>query len=232
MSLTLAIGNKNYSSWSMRPWLVLKHFGIAFTEHMVWFDGGFGASSAFRKNVSALSPTGKVPLLDVDGFKVWDTLAIIETIAERFPEHAVWPRDANTRARARSICAEMHSGFTGLRSNCPMNIEADLREQGELILRDKPAVTSDLKRIDTLWSEALAESGGPHLFGEWSAADAYFAPVCMRITSYGLGDVVSAAARAYVERMRESAALKSWIADALAEKRFVTEDEPYRVSRG
>ena len=126
--LKLYIGNKNYSSWSMRPWVLLKQAGIAFEEVMVRFDS-FDADSTFKKTLQAATPTGKVPLL-VDGdLAVWDTLAIAEYVAEQFPDKHLWPADKAARARARSICAEMHSGFTALRGNCPMNIEAELARQ-------------------------------------------------------------------------------------------------------
>ena len=127
--MQLYIGNKNYSSWSMRPWVLLRHFGIPFDEVMVRFDS-FDTGSQFKQTLAGKSPTGKVPLLVDEGFAVWDTLAIAEYLAERFPQHALWPRDAQQRARARSLCAEMHSGFGALRSHCPMNIEAALPEVG------------------------------------------------------------------------------------------------------
>ena len=146
MTLQLYIGNKNYSSWSMRPWVLLRQAGIPFEEIMVRFDG-FEAQSQFKQRVLSVNPTGKVPVL-VDGdLVIWDTLAIAEYVAEKFPEHHLWPREPAARARARSICAEMHSGFAALRKACPMNIEAHLPEVGALALRDQPAVRADLARI-------------------------------------------------------------------------------------
>ena len=178
--IKLYIGNKNYSSWSMRPWVLLKQAGIDFEEVMVRFDS-FESQSQFKTTLVPLSPTGKVPLL-VDGdLAVWDTLAIAEYVAESFPNLQLWPADKSARARARSVCAEMHSGFTGLRSNCPMNIEATLLETGALIWRDKPAVRADVARLSAMWTELLAQYGGPMLFGQFSVADAYFAPVCARL---------------------------------------------------
>ena len=127
-----------------------------------------------------MSPVGRVPVLVDDGFAVWDTLAIAEYVAEKFPDKHLWPKDAKARARARSVCAEMHSGFSALRSHCPMNIEASLPQAGALVWRDQPAVRKDVQRIVSMWTELLEEHKGPMLFGEFSIADAYFAPVCMR----------------------------------------------------
>ena len=174
----LYIGNKNYSSWSMRPWVLLRQAGIPFDEVMVRFDSfADDGNSTFKNTLKALSPTGKVPVL-VDGdVVVWDTLAIAEYLAEQFPEKALWPRDKAARARARSICAEMHAGFTALRSSCPMNIEASLPEVGALAWRDKPAVRADVARLVAMWQALLDEHGGPMLFGDFTIADAYFAPI-------------------------------------------------------
>ena len=183
--LKLYIGNKNYSSWSMRPWILLRQFDISFEEVKVRFDS-FDADSTFSKTMRPISPTGKVPLLMDDGFAVWDTLAIAEYLAENFPEKPLWPQDAKARARARSVCAEMHSGFGALRSACPMNIEASLPEIGQLIWRDKPAVRTDVARIVKMWEALLQTHGGPMLFGDFTIADAYFAPVAMRLKTYAL----------------------------------------------
>src|SRR5574343_1582324 len=137
--IQLYIGNKNYSSWSMRPWVLLLQTGIACEEVMVRFDA-FTPDSQFKKVVGPINPVGKVPVLVHDGLVVWDTLAIDEYVAEHYPDKQLWPTDRAARARARSICAEMHSGFMALRSACPMNIDARLPEVGALALRDKPAV--------------------------------------------------------------------------------------------
>ena len=152
--LKLFIGNKNYSSWSMRPWVLLKQAGIPFEEVKVRFDS-FDASSTFKKTLAGVTPTAKVPVLQDGDLAIWDTLAIAEYVAEQFPDKQLWPAERVARARARSICAEMHSGFTGLRGNCPMNIEAHLPDNGALIWRDKPAVRSDLERIISMWSALL-----------------------------------------------------------------------------
>ena len=224
--LTLYIGNKNYSSWSMRPWVMLKQADIAFEEIMVRFDS-FSADSQFKKRLGPVSPSGRVPVLVDDGLVVWDTLAIAEYVAEKFPQVRLWPASVAARARARSICAEMHSGFTNLRGNCPMNIEAGLADAGALIWRDKPGVRSDVQRLVEMWSELLAEHKGPMLFGAFSIADAYFAPVCMRLKSYGLP--VPAPISAYVERVRALPGVKAWIDGALLEKDFLDFEEPYRL---
>jgi glutathione S-transferase len=178
--MKLYIGNKNYSSWSMRPWVMLKNAGIAFEEVKIRFDS-FDKGSQFRTAIDQISPVGKVPVLIDGDLTVWDTLAIAEYTAETFPEKQLWPADKAARARARSICAEMHSGFTHLRGACMMNIEASLPAIGALVLRDKPAVVADVRRIETIWGELLTAHGGPYLFGSrFTIADAYFAPVCMR----------------------------------------------------
>lgn len=226
--MQLYIGNKNYSSWSMRPWVLMRQAGIPFEEHMVRFDS-FAPDSSFKRALAGVSPTGRVPLLMDDGFAVWDSLAIVEYLAERFPDRALWPAETRDRARARSICAEMHSGFAALRAACPMNIEASLPEVGALAWRDKPAVRADVARIDALWQQQLQASGGPMLFGTFSAADAFFAPVCMRLRTYGLP--VSEPSAAYVRRVADQPGVAAWVADALAEADFRDFEEPYRLRR-
>jgi glutathione S-transferase len=226
--LKLYVGNKNYSSWSMRPWVLLKQAGIEFEEVVVRFDS-FEAGSEFKKLLGPVNPVGKVPVLVDDGFAIWDTLAIAEFAAEKFPAKNLWPRDSTARARARSICAEMHSGFMGLRTHCPMNIEASLPDIGRLVWRDQPAVRADVTRIADMWSSLLAEHGGPMLFGEFSIADAYFAPVCMRLKTYALP--VPSAIGAYVDRVCALPGVKAWIDAALLEKDFLDFEEPYRLGR-
>ncbi len=226
--LTLYIGNKNYSSWSMRPWVLLKQLGIEFDEVMMRFDA-FSTDSQFKQRLGPISPAGRVPVLVDDGFAVWDTLAIAEYLAEKFPEKNLWPQAMQARARARSICAEMHSGFGALRSACGMNIEADLHAAGQLIWRDNPAVRTDVQRIAEMWGELLAEHGGPMLFKDFSIADAYFAPVCMRLKTYGLP--VPPAIAAYVQRVVELPGVQAWVAGALAENDFLDFEEPYRLNR-
>ena len=226
--LKLTIGNKNYSSWSMRPWVLLTQAGIPFEEVMVRFDS-FDAGSAFKQAVGAQNPVGKVPVLLDDGFAVWDTLAIAETLAEQFPDKQLWPAHPQARARARSVCAEMHSGFGALRSACPMNIEASLPDIGAIALRDQPAVRADLARLMAMWSELLAQHGGPMLFGGFTIADAFFAPVVMRIRTYALP--VPAPVAAYMERVCDLPGVKAWIEGALAERDFLDFEEPYRLRR-
>lgn len=226
--MQLYIGNKNYSSWSMRPWVLLKQAGIGFEEIMVRFDA-FTPESQFKATLKPVSPTGKVPVL-VDGdLVVWDTLAIAEYVAEQFPEKHLWPADKAARARARSICAEMHSGFGSLRSACPMNIEARLPDTGALIWRDQPGVRADVARLVAMWQALLQEHGGPMLFGEFSVADAYFAPICMRLVTYALplpNDIA-----AYVQRVCALPGVQAWIGDACAEQDFLDFEEPYRLHR-
>jgi glutathione S-transferase len=195
---------------------------------MVRFDS-FDAQSEFKRALSALTPTGKVPLLVDDGLAVWDTLAIAEYLAEKFPQLNLWPRNARQRARARSICAEMHSGFGALRSACPMNIEASLPDIGALVWRDRPAVRSDVERIVHMWRELLQDHDGPMLFGDFSIADAYYAPVCMRFITYALR--LPPDIQAYVERVRALPGVQAWITDALAEQDFLDFEEPYRLRR-
>jgi glutathione S-transferase len=227
-TMQLLIGNKNYSSWSMRPWVLMRHFDIRFEEVMVRFDG-FDAQSQFKQRLTGVTPVGKVPVLLDKGFAVWDTLAIAEYLAERFPSLSLWPQDIQERARARSLCAEMHSGFQALRNHCPMNIEASLPEIGQRVLAEQAGVRADLARIVSMWSEALNASGGPFLFGGFGIADAYFAPVTFRITTYGLP--VPAPIAEYIARVQASKGVKAWVEGALAEQDFVDFDEPYRTQR-
>ena len=225
--LKLYIGNKNYSSWSMRPWVLLRQAGIAFEEVKLRFDS-FDAGSLFRRAIADISPVGKVPVLADGDLAVWDTLAIAEYLAERFPEKGLWPVDAKARARARSVCAEMHAGFTALRSHCGMNIEASLPEIGARLWREQPAVHADVERIVRMWQGLLAEHQGPLLFGDFSIADAYFAPVCMRLVTYALP--VPADISVYVERVRALPGVAAWVNDALAEHDFRPFQEPYRAA--
>ena len=225
---TLYIGNKNYSSWSMRPWVLLKQAGIPFEEVMVRFDS-FSADSQFKQRLGPISPAGKVPVLVDDGFPIWDSLAIAEYLAEQFPERQLWPREPRARARARSVSAEMHAGFQQLRGACMMNIEAALPDVGALAWRDKPAVRADVARIVEMWSGLLAEHGGPMLFGEFTIADAYFAPVCMRLKTYALP--VPAEITAYMARVSALPGVRAWIDGALAEHDFLDFEEPYRLRR-
>ena len=225
----LVIGNKNYSSWSMRPWVLMRQAGIVFEERMVRFDS-FEAGSGFKQSLHGVSPTGKVPvLMGDDGLAVWDTLAIAETLAEWYPQHGIWPADPAARATARSACAEMHAGFQALRGHCPMNIEAQLPDVGALLWRDQPGVRADVERLCALWGGLLDRYAGPMLFGSFSAADAFFAPVCMRLRTYALP--VPPAIAAYGERVAALPGVAAWIEGALAEQDFRAFEEPYRGAR-
>jgi glutathione S-transferase len=226
--MKLYIGNKNYSSWSMRPWVLLTQAGIGFEEVMVRFDA-FTPDSQFKAALKPLSPTGKVPVLVDGALVVWDTLAIAEYLAEKYPAQQLWPQDLVQRARARSLCAEMHSGFTALRSACPLNIEADLQSTGALIWRDNSGVRNDVARLVTMWRDCLSQHGGPLLFGSFSIADAYFAPVCSRLLSYALplpDDIA-----AYVQRVMALPGVAAWVTKARAEQDFLDFEEPYRLQR-
>ncbi len=225
--LELFTGNRNYSSWSMRPWVLLTQAGIAFEDTRVRFDS-FDAGSDFKRAVLAVNPVGKVPALRDDGFAVWDSLAIAEYVAEKFPDKHLWPRDTKTRARARSVCAEMHAGFGALREHCTMNIEAVLPEVGARLMRDAPAVRADVERIVQLMEDALSAHGGPLLFGEFGIADAFFAPVVMRFKTYGLP--APKAVAAYFERVQALPSVQAWVAQALAEHDFRAFEEPYRTA--
>lgn len=236
--MQLYIGNKNYSSWSLRPWLVLKAFDLPFEE--VKMRLSFTEGSPFKLALEQLgAPAGKVPVLvdppqergeddDEEPLVVWDTLAICEYLAEKFHYEALWPADERLRARARSVCAEMHSGFTALRTHCPMNIEADLPEVGQRLMVVQEALGADLGRIVQMWRGLLTAHGGPWLFGAFSIADAYFAPVCTRIRTYHLP--VPEDILAYVQRVFELPAMQEWVAEARAEHDFLDFDEPYRTA--
>jgi glutathione S-transferase len=200
----LYIGNKNYSSWSLRPWVLMTELAIAFEEHLVPFDPG-SSWAKFR----AFSPTGRVPCL-VDGETVvWDSLAITEYLAARHP--AVWPRDARARAWARCAAAEMHSGFSAMRNACSMNCALRVRMH-----EISPALQRDIDRVDELWSEGLKRFGGPFLVDEsFTAADAFFAPVAFRVQTYGLG--LGQPASAYAQRLLSLPSMQDWKRAALLE---------------
>ncbi|HEY6087550.1 MAG TPA: glutathione S-transferase family protein [Burkholderiaceae bacterium] len=225
--LQLVIGNKNYSSWSMRAGVLMQHFGIPFEEIKLRLE--LTPDSAFHRALARYTPAGRVPVLLTDGFAVWDTLAIAEALADLRPDLPLWPRDPRQRARARSLCAEIHAGFSALRNHCPMNIEATLPDVGARVLAAEAGVRDDLARIDSMWSAQLEASGGPFLFGEFGIIDAYYAPVVARTRSYGLP--LSAPARAYAQQVWASPGVCAWVSDALTEHDFIVEDEPYRRSR-
>lgn len=226
--LKLYIGNKNYSSWSMRPWVLMTQAGIPFEEVKLRFDG-FAPDSQFKRQIGAVNPAGKVPLLLDGTLAVWDSLAIAEYLAEAYPELTLWPRGAPERARARSVCAEMHSGFGALRSACGMNIEARLPEVGAILWRDHAGVRADVARIVQIWQSLLAEHGGPMLFGRFGIADAFYAPVVMRLKTFSLP--VPDDVAAYMERVCALPGVAAWIEGALAEQDFRPFEEPYRVAR-
>jgi len=208
MALTLVIGNKNYSSWSMRTWLMLKGAGLPFTEVNIPLYTG----PADKQRILDYSPSGKVPILVDDGVTIWDSLAIVEYLADRFPQAGVWPADRAAGALARSISSEMHSGFMALRGECPMNIHRPVRAR--TLSADAQA---DAARIDEIWRDCRKRFGkdGPFLFGRFSAADAMFAPVVHRLRIYAVG--VSAEARTYMAAMAAFAPFKEWTDAALKE---------------
>jgi len=211
--LTLYVGNKNYSSWSFRPWIAMEAVGVPFKDVVIPFDFAAG-NPEFRK----ISPTGRVPVLHHGDVRVWESLAIIEYVAELFPEAGIWPKDRAARAEARAISMEMLSGFRALRGACPMNIR---RAPGEIDLPE--GVSDDVARIEAIWKAALARSGGPFLFGAFSAADAMYAPVVNRFEIYRL--TKDETVLAYMARVKAHPAWQKWQAAALAEPWIVPEDE-------
>ena len=223
--LQLVIGNKNYSSWSMRAWVLLHQAGINFTERQLRFDS-FDPQSEFKRAITAIHPTGQVPVLIDGDLVIADTLAIAEYLAETHPQAQLWPADRAARARARSAVAQMHAGFTGLRSALPMNIEADLPDIGAQLLATDDALREDLDRLYALWRELIERSGGPLLFGQFCIADAFFAPVVMRLLSYHMpvpGDL-----QPYVQAVWQLPGVQAWVDAALAEHDFIAFEEPYR----
>ena len=225
--LELFIGDKNYSTWSMRPWLVLQHFDISFKEHLIPFDH-FELDSQFKQSIFKINPTGKVPALIDEGFLIWDTLAICEYLAEKFSNKSLWPKDAHQRARARSVSAEMHSSFMALRSTCEMNIDADLTHIGQKLWQENIKLQQDVQRIEQLWSER--PSADSFLCSmDFSIADAFYAPVVMRFVGYGIP--ISASSQQYVEKILSVPAVKQWMKEAKEEFRFVACEEPYRTQK-
>jgi glutathione S-transferase len=215
--MQLVIGNKNYSSWSMRPWVLMRQAAIAFEEIQLKFD-----DSGKPRGVDPYSPSGKVPVLLIDGEAVWDSLAICETLAEMYPEKQLWPALPSARRVARSICAEMHSGFQSLRTAMPMNIRA--RHPGRGMT---PPAKKDIERVVALWTQCRTRFGadGDLLFGRFSVADAYYAPVVMRFETYAVA--LPPLAQAYCEAVRALPAVREWCEAARREKEFVAADEPY-----
>ncbi len=213
MELVLYIGNKNYSSWSFRPWIALRAAGVPFREVLIPFDMKAG-NPAFRE----LSPVGRVPVLHHGEVRIWESLAIIEYVAELFPDSPIWPKERAQRALARSISMEMLSGFSALRGACPMNMR---RKPGRISLPD--GVEANVARIEAIWRDCRQRSGGPFLFGDFSAADAMFAPVVNRFSAYQL--VSAPDTLEYMAVMKEHPAWREWERAALLEEWYVEEDE-------
>ncbi len=204
--LKLVIGNKNYSSWSMRPWLAMKAFNIPFDEVRILLH-----QPDTSTNIALYSAAGRVPVLVTSDMTIWDSLAICEYLAEQFPEKNLWPQDVAARAMARAICAEMHSGFTGLRNAMWMNIRASFPGRGRTA-----DAQADIGRISEIWETCLSQFGHhEYLFGDFSIADAYFAPVVMRFRTYAVS--LAPALDAYAARVAAHPAVAQWTADALAE---------------
>jgi glutathione S-transferase len=216
VKLELVIGNKNYSSWSMRPWVLLRQAGIPFEEVQLKFD-----QDAKVVGVEKYSPTRKVPVLLIDGEPVWDTAAICETAAEMFPAKRLWPEDERARRVARSACAEMHSGFQALRDRMPMTIRASYPGKGMTAESRK-----DIERVVALWTQCRERFGGAgdFLFGRFSIADAFYAPVVMRFVTYGVK--LSPMAQAYCEAVQSLSAVREWCDAARRETEFIAADEP------
>jgi glutathione S-transferase len=198
MGLHLVIGNKNYSSWSFRPWLALKVAGIAFDETLISLE-----AADFKERVTAISGAGKVPVLLDGDIRIAESLAILEYLAEQYPAAALWPKSVAARAHARAIAAEMHSGFAALRRLLPMNMRRPVKTRA----LDAPAA-ADAARVDAIWCKCLAKSGGRFLFGTFGAADAMYAPVVSRFHTYAVE--VSPAARTYMQAMMALPAWREW----------------------
>jgi len=215
--LTLVIGNMNYSSWSMRPWVLMKQLGIPFEQVKLRFH-----SQEWEQQIARWSPSQLVPVLWRGEQSVWDSLAIFETLHEWHPDKGVWPADAGARAFARSIAAEMHSGFRDLRTHMPMNIRASHPGKGYT-----PEVRANISRVEALWSEARNRFGaaGPFLFGAFSAADAMYAPVVMRFKTYA--PPIAPASAAYCDAVRAAPGVRAWLDASALEREIVAEDEPY-----
>ena len=215
--MILVIANKNYSSWSMRPWVLARQAGIAFEEIQLKFS-----DSGKVEGIEPYSPTRQVPVLIVEGEPVWDSLAICEAAAELFPEKNLWPSDLRARRIARSVCAEMHAGFRNLRGAMPMNIRASLPGKGM-----NPAVQQDIDRIVEIWESCRARhgQGGELLFGQFTVADAFYAPVATRLLTYAV--TLPPVAQRYADALLALAAVRDWMAQARRETEFARADEPY-----
>jgi len=215
MALKLIIGNKNYSSWSFRPWIAMKVAGIPFEEELISLD-----AKDFKARVSKVSGTGKVPALADGEIHVWESLAILEYLAEKHPQARLWPADPAARAKARAVAAEMHAGFVPLRRLLPMNMWRPVMKR-ELT----PEAQANVDRIEAVWTDCRARfgAGGPFLFGGFGAADAMYAPVVARFVTYGVE--VGPAGRAYMDAVTALPAWNEWRAAALKEQWVLAEDE-------
>jgi glutathione S-transferase len=210
----LIIGNKNYSSWSFRPWIGMKAVGIAFEERVISLN-----DPEFKRAIAPVSQNGKVPALDDGGVHVWESLAILEYLAEKFPHAGLWPADPSARAHARAVAAEMHGGFAALRGECPMNFWRPVKRR-EL----SADALADVARIDAMWSECRVRYGGPFLFGAFGAADAMYAPVVSRFHTYAVE--VGERSRAYMDAVMALPAWREWKEAALKEPWILPYDEP------
>jgi len=216
LALKLFVGNKNYSSWSLRPWIGMKAAGIAFDEEVISLN-----APDFKARISKLSGTGKVPVLVDDDVRVWESLAILEYVAEKFPAAGLWPSDPAARAHARTIATEMHGGFLPLRRLCPMNMWRPVKK-----LELTAEVTANVKRIEDIWTDCRTRfgKGGPFLFGTFGAADAMYAPVVSRFHTYAIE--VGAEARAYMQAVMALPAFAEWRAAGIKEPWVLAKDEP------
>ena len=219
----LYIANKNYSSWSMRPWLVLKAFNLSFEEIIIPFPVERNTGT-FKQEVLAINLNGKVPVLVDDRLMLWDSLAICEYLAEQHSDQALWPEDVRQRARARCISAEMHSGFPSLRNVCGMNIRANLADVRKRLWQENKELRQDVVRIEQIWSER--PNGNGFLCGAFSIADAFYAPVVTRLMTYALP--VSESTRQYMQTMLQHPAMQAWIDGALQEDAWVNYLESYQ----
>lgn len=212
MTVKLYIGNKKYSSWSMRPWLCLKKAGVAFEEEVIPLD-----TPGFKEAILKVSPAGTVPVLELNGVVITESLAIAEWAAEQSP--SIWPSDETARARARAAASLMHAGFAALRRECPMNMH-------EVSARQIPQDgLGDAAKVDAFWGEWLKASGGPFLFGDWSVADAFYAPVVTRFETYRLPR--SDASQAYIDAMLADDAFQEWAEGAKAETWRIERTDDY-----
>lgn len=211
--LILYIANKNYSSWSFRPWIALTAAGVPFREELIPFGPG-----ATNPKFHEISPTGRVPVLHHGSLRVWESLSIIDYVAELYPDTGIWPKDPARRAMAKSVSMEMLSGFRALRNACPMNMRRPVRA-----ITLPQGVDADVRRIEQIWREMRALSGGPFLFGDFGGADAMFAPVVNRFAAYDL--VRETDTLDYMAAMRSHPAWLAWEKGALAESWVVPEDE-------